>query len=1084
MVSALERYASEGDEEDYGNGILQELVKSYGFARDEGSGEWGWDLDNIKQAYDEHPFWTAIDHITLGFPVAKWGTAAISVARGSTVAGRAYKAGRRMTEVAEESLSRGFVPSASMGEPVGFREAVRLRGKLGPRTRLGRLTASPVTSMDEAGRIDEIMRRFGHDDPDLAWVVKGLQREYDAELALLGSQTDDIIRAYKKADMTPEEEQLVDTLLRVDPAKREGVTQEHWDTWKGLLGKDAQKALEVEKDFRDRMQIEYANSYLLDEATLAKTGRGSEYRRTAYEEFRKDMKDRGDFVGSRGRRYAKEGEDAFKAKGVGDTSDLTQIFDPIFLAHKHWESATVLARQKYVLAVARSVGAQTDDALVAKFGSLEAAQAAGWTMKVKQIAPGQTDFRPSRRLDRLRATHRQIAKQSQQLDRLATQVGERGARQVKRVEDLGQSKYEQKLAEEWRLEQPAYYTRKQPAKLNVRRGGRKHRSSLKMERIREREAALAAEGGRTRDFTDWLATRMARDRDRVSQKLDKVGRQMTEMEERERLATFLQKVPRELLDQNLDPAIAEDVAGIFKTDGGSDNFFSHLYYSLQGRFKVAHTAYNPATVARNYFGNIMFWSFAAGARGGIKFYPGKGLKAFRGKGHQEELAEFTTRGGLGTSTDAEVVELVQRALGSEKAETFDWRVMRRLLHNDEVVEYMKRGDQAVRKFYSAIDDVWKLDSYTTLRNRFYKNGQGMYSMQEAADKAFLEVQRYFPNYQQGSDLLHQVRPHIPFVSFTLEGLRVWKNAMAAKPHMAFYWNHIAEVGSQTAAAAVGLSSEDMEQARQALPWHTHQKKMLLFPWLDADEKPHFIDLSYIIPMADLGNDASMAESSFFGAPVPLGMFNPTTNPVFNLIAAAGTGVDPFSKRPIEPRFTETQLGAPVSEGAPRKVFGLAEHMMRMMLPPVVPPAYAGTNLLEAVRGTKSGFTGEELEANATRTVLANLAGLRTYEPTVQAQLVNIRREQRLTGEASNHAWDRWESYIANGDLAGAEEERQRLIALRGPEYFLQNWRRHMPGLYGSIGSRDVQEIIKRSSRFGTAPGELTGVYRRYLETQR
>jgi len=204
------------------------------------------------------------------------------------------------------------------------------------------------------------------------------------------------------------------------------------------------------------------------------------------------------------------------------------------------------------------------------------------------------------------------------------------------------------------------------------------------------------------------------------------------------------------------------------------------------------------------------------------------------------------------------------------------------------------------------------------------------------------------------------------------------------------------------------------------------------------------------------------------------------------MAGAVTGVSPFTGRPIEPRFMEEQMGIYLDGAGERRFFGLSEHVARTLLPPLIPPAYAGVNVMEALRQTKSGYTNRPLEENIARTMAMNLLGMRTYEPTVAAQLINVKHEQRLTSEATTHAWDQFEMGVANGNLAQAEAARARIIALKdnqlgpgkGQEWFEENVDSHQPGGYSNVSAREIEEIAKRSRAFNVAPTELAPLYRR------
>ena len=407
---------------------------------------------------------------------------------------------------------------------------------------------------------------------------------------------------------------------------------------------------------------------------------------------------------------------------------------------------------------------------------------------------------------------------------------------------------------------------------------------------------------------------------------------------------------------------------------------------------------------------------------------------------------------------------------------------------------MARGDKAVTGFYSSIDDWWKLQTYITLEKRYLKGfvKEGIdkkVALDMAADNAVRDVLRFHPNYGAGSKMMQAVRPHVPFVSFPLEATRVWKNAFLHRPHIAFMWANMAEAGSYAAAGSVGMSPSEFDNAKESLPWYVKGKKLLTLPWRDSENKLQFLDLSYIIPMADIGSEAQMAQNTFFGVPMPT-LIDPTSNPIANIITAGATGKDPFGGRPIEPRALEAYTGVRATGAGERKFLGLAEHTMALFLPPAVPPGYVGINMLELLTGRKSGVTGEDLEQSAGRSIMANFFGLRTYEPTVQAQISNIRHEQRVAGDELTASWNRWEAAVANGDMGAAEEERGLIVQIRddqygdGIKYFNDSFSRHQPGSYGNVGRREISESLVSISGTFFGASEMAPVYIRWLNLQR
>lgn len=77
--------------------------------------------------------------------------------------------------------------------------------------------------------------------------------------------------------------------------------------------------------------------------------------------------------------------------------------------------------------------------------------------------------------------------------------------------------------------------------------------------------------------------------------------------------------------------------------------------------------------------------------------------------------------------------------------------------------------------------------------------------------------------------------------------------------------------------------------------------------------------------------------------------------------------------------------------------------------------------------------------------------------------------------------------MANGEVELAIEEQRRIIDMRnqqrgdGYRYFRERSKAHMPGTFRNMSKREVNEVIRRSLKFGARPDELWPIYRRSME---
>lgn len=981
--------------------IVGEYVKSFGFRRD-ADGELQWSFENIRDAFQEDPFFTTVDWLVT-LPIFAWGKAVVTVVRGTGAAGRAYKAGA-----------------------VGLRQAARIERTLAPRGRLSRYIASPITRRydDRTLKFLDRWRNVNGDlDPSDAMAISNqLRRDETARIAVLQQRNDTFQKQLRARRFTKDQEAEFHRLMGL---RREEALDD-FARFEADLARDQREFFEATRAMRDYMHDEAFSSYLISPEVHA-LRKGAWWQQDTLERTRAALS------GTRraSRLSPKRGERHFLARmREGIPEGGTPIEDVSYGIAEMFQAGAAIERQKTILSLGSSILAKTPEEIIAAYGSEAAARSAGWLdegLKIGNLlnrGPGEARLPASvqKLIGRQDEIHRQYTKAQRAMDRLAGKASGR-----------------------------------------------------------------------------WEMTRRRKDLVRLQRDMEKIDGQVRSALDRHKRHNFLRPVPDEIANKYLDPHVAEDVKGFLQWHEREGSPWARMYYGLQAFFKKTHVPYNPATIMRNLMGGIIFHSFATGMKGGPVLFPGRGVAALKGLGrYQGQLQRATERGLLAFDPDREIMELVDLAAGNTEEIRGIPAAIGRLLGSDRLTRYMARGDEAVRRLYSGIDDGWKMESYISLEKRHYRNflRQGLdkgEALSRAADQAVLDVARFHPHYGAGSKFMQQIRPHVPFISFPIEAARVWKNAFIFRPHMALMWTHSAEIGTEVAAGAMGLRPEEIQSAKESLPWYAQGKKMLMLPWRDKENKLHFLDLSYIIPMADFGSEAQMAENRLFGV-APIGVAtlgDPTSNPLLNIVAAGATGEDPFSGRPIEPRFSEDYLGLRTEDPGTRKFIGLAEHVAGLLLPPAIPPGYVGINMIEMLTGRKSGVTGEELEAEAGRTIAANLAGLRTYEPTVKAQLSNIRREQRLAGDELTHAWDRWEAAMANGDFTAAEREREWIIEQRnrlgrgdGTSYFFENFKRHVPGRYGNVSRRDIRNVILRSSRFGASPEELGPVYMRWLELQR
>lgn len=1143
------------DKESYSDAIIGELARSYGYGRNESSGQYEFSFANVAKAYEKHPFWTAFDHLTVVYGPARLGIGAYSVTKGAAATGAVgkalsggyfAKAGRsRLGEVYQAAKTLRSAPAAdtvlgsrTLGKARQFLESPLKHDKNSDYWKL-------VNTPDPNQQVRSFMQDapeilYGHDlgsynratagglehgarvgDPealkildaprfgasDIRGTAQIMRRERKMSMAAI--QRRSLNLQGQLAKLAGPEQETVSRLLEMAPqgGRRAMIGPEQPGLWSALgegaeqglhakmlgdLTPEARSAYQRSFDFRNSVHEEAFRLNKISEETYIK----NYHRYMPHKDKRYVSADPSDHSASWGGQNLfaspiKKAEDRFR-KRLG-TADY--VLDPRMQIEEVGNVAMMLAQHRYGEALARSIVAQDEARIVNAFGSVENAVKQGWK-KMEDIIPGRAAVADSTmsRLRRERAVLERAKK-----DHLANvgSVNEILASNKIKLTGMESASYRKLIQHE---------LAKDAANLppEMREVVGKPLGPVPAGRVSQRNADLIEEMGRThtnpRSVGERVSKTLAEHGEKISGRLARKDEAIAKQLARQKSLPMMKNVPDALVGKYIDPLAAKDLATLFSDE--TMGAVGKIYHGMQAAFKLAHTAYSPATQVRNALGGIVFHSMANGG-----FHsPHVGATALYNwtKGTADEfsgLVEMAVSSGvLGGSRNAETMLSIKKAIkgAGPDATGMDWvgrmmageyattlmpaNTMRRRVA-DRLAGGIQKSAAKAESLYGAVDEVYKLDTF--IRQRAKLSELGVLSDEELTAAAAQHVAKYFPNYAQSSALVEMAAPHIPFMSFGTEAVRVFSNVLREKPQWAFFWSHIAESASQAFGAMADIDPSEQEAAKAALPWYTQGKKMLMLPWRDNDGKPHFLDLSYIIPMADMGAEAEQAERSFFGIPVPQ-VVDPMVNPVIQIVAGAATGVSPFTGRPITPRFTEEQMGIYFDGNGERFFFGMGEHILRTMLPPLVPPAYAGVNIMEALRQTKSGYTNRPLEENVARTLAMNMLGMRTYEPTVAAQLVNVKHEQRMTSEATTHAWDQYEMGVANGNLEQAERARARIIELknkeygpgRGQQWFEENVDSHQPGGYSNVSGREIEEIAKRSSAFNVSPTELAPLYHR------
>jgi hypothetical protein len=513
-----------------------------------------------------------------------------------------------------------------------------------------------------------------------------------------------------------------------------------------------------------------------------------------------------------------------------------------------------------------------------------------------------------------------------------------------------------------------------------------------------------------------------------------------------------------LLDKRIDPHVIDELDKMFRFESELPKLTSKIAKWGLASFRVTKTAYNPATHGRNSLGNIMNNHLATGVP---RIVPNEGITAFYRKNADFEAA---VDAGILDSSDMSIVDDIMREIHGEnygRAHHLDW------MGDSPPAKLIQKLGKRVESLYRAEDSVWKLDAFIVNRRKYMKAGMGK---EEATSRAVEDIVKYFPTFNRNSDLGHLLGKHMPFANFTTEQARVWKNAFAEKPHLAFFWGNFSDTATQAIAAGQGMSMQDVEDFRTGIPGYDQGKLLLMAPF-KVDNAPIGIDLGYIIPLASNISESNEFQSLYGLRPLV------GSNPYLGTLASALTGKEAFGGRDLEPRITNKLLPTPVEGKAARQTVGLLEYMAQQVVPPLTPLlGSSGRNVEEAITREVNPKTGEQLEESLGRTIASNVFGLRTVQASPDSVRRNIKFEKKELEARRSQLTDHLQKRIAKGDKEQAIKDlkprileiTQEIYDLVGdkkgdPEkYFKKMLKKKEPGMLRTEPTSVLRETLRRT----------------------
>lgn len=257
------------------------------------------------------------------------------------------------------------------------------------------------------------------------------------------------------------------------------------------------------------------------------------------------------------------------------------------------------------------------------------------------------------------------------------------------------------------------------------------------------------------------------------------------------------------------------------------NMAERAYDAYLSAWKSSKTLWNPATHARNIYGNVLCFSYLA--RCSV-------LNPLNAKYYRQAITSLHTK-------DASYVALLENgALGTEYYGGEIQRIEQKLKNmEDSKIGVALTGvtvtQETLGKLYAAEDQVFKLAAY-------HKYTQEGMSPELAAE----EVNKWFPNYERIGKVTRWLRKSpigAPFISFVDQSVRIASRGIAERPLRIATLSSLPGIMNYMATLAVGLNPDEKELIDRERGYFEP-----LVPWRDEKGRVQTLDLRYIMPLAN------------------------------------------------------------------------------------------------------------------------------------------------------------------------------------------------------------------------------------------
>lgn len=249
------------------------------------------------------------------------------------------------------------------------------------------------------------------------------------------------------------------------------------------------------------------------------------------------------------------------------------------------------------------------------------------------------------------------------------------------------------------------------------------------------------------------------------------------------------------------------------------------------------------------------------------------------------------------------------------------------------------------------------------------------------DEAYLNAQKWLFDYDEVPGIVRRIRSSpfgLPFITFFYKSIprvieaTVQSRGAALAPYIVLPYFLMQAFG-----ALWDVGDDDVEKLKKAVPEYLRRKNSLtIIPWKDDKGRWQFFDYGYLLPwsMPQEAADALVSRD--------LNEFRKTVGlfgaPGAQVIMAIGTGIDPFTGRPIMNKADPPE----------KKIADLASYMWRMAMPPWITDQSFVKKIADAVN--------EKVMANGDPPLTITQAFLRGIGFNVYPIEPEISRERELS----------------------------------------------------------------------------------------